>query len=108
MSSEHKELKFCIFCKERLQKAKKNIFCAMDSCREKDKSLFRVPIEKTPNEVEKEFGHLMKYCYNCSEELVTTEDGKKLCIDGCDRIRINLQEGIYVSFYYYCIAMHPF
>ena len=80
-----KSVNFCIFCKKKLSlNHPKYVFCL--DCRPKFK------IEKSecnPEFIEKTYVNVMKYCYNCSEELYR-EENAIVCVE-CDKVSIRLE-----------------
>ena len=53
--------------------------------------VFKVSIDMTPEDIEREFQHKMTHCYSCGEELVKQEEERMLiCVDGCGLVDIEL------------------
>ena len=88
MATDKKEVKYCFYCGKDVTRGKKNIIC--ENCRRPPKK-FSLPIEITPEELERTHKDVMVYCYNCSEELIRSTR-KLLCSDGCDLIEIEFDQ----------------
>lgn len=81
------EINFCVYCpKEAVLQVKGKKYCS--SCRKVKRSRkFSISINVTIKEMEQNYFKDMIYCYNCGEEL-TRDDGKVMCIGGCDLVEI--------------------
>ena len=79
-------VKCCIICGESLvAKDKETVCCSYDAH-------FKVTINATPDDIEREFQYMMAHCYCCGEHL-TKQERKLKCVNGCRLVEIELGTG---------------
>lgn len=86
-----KTVKCCVTCGEHLVAKDKEMVCYSDDAH------FKVSINFTPDDIEREFQHMMTHCYCCGEHL-TKQERKLRCVDGCGLVEVQLGTGICTCF----------
>ena len=79
-------VKCCIICGQSLvAKDKETVCCGYDAH-------FKVTINATPDDIEREFQHMMAHCYCCGGHL-TKQERKLKCVNGCSLVEVELGTG---------------